>query len=210
MGTTFKKIPAGANRGGILALGSVLASQAHANESSPIKRGKFVRDRILCQDLPPPPADADTTPPGLDPALTTRERFAKHTSDAACRSCHQFIDGVGFSFERYDGVGGYRELENGKTIDASGEIKGREGLSTGTSETFTGPKELAALLAKGETAPRCFATQWFRFSRGLKEQGQEVCTARALGSRFLEKGQSIPELLVSVVSQRSFLVRREK
>jgi hypothetical protein len=208
LGTTFKKIPAGPNRGGILALGSVLASHAHANESSPIKRGKFVRDRILCQELPPPPADADTTPPGLDPTLTTRERFAKHTADAACRSCHQFIDGVGFSFERYDGVGGYRELENGKTIDASGEIKGREGLDTGTSETFSGPKELAALLAKGESAPRCFATQWFRYSRGLREQGQEICTARALGSRFLEKGQSIPELLVSVVTQRSFLSRR--
>jgi len=208
MGSTFKKIPAGANRGGILSLGSVLASHAHSNESSPIKRGKFVRDRILCQELPPPPADADTTPPGLDPMLTTRERFAKHTSDAACRSCHQFIDGIGFAFERYDGVGAYRELENGKAIDASGEIKGREGLDTGTSETFTGPKELAALIAKGESAPRCFATQWFRFSRGLKEQGQEVCTARALGSRFLAKGQSVPELLVSVVTQRSFLLRR--
>lgn len=210
IGAAFKKVPAGANRGGILALGSVLASHAHANESSPIKRGKFVRDRILCQDLPPPPGDVDTTPPGLDPTLTTRERFGKHTSDAACRSCHQFIDGVGFGFERYDGVGAYREVENGKSIDASGELKGREGLDTGTSETFEGPKGLAVLLAKGESAPRCFAKQWFRFSRGLKEQGQEICTAHALGTQFLAKGQSIPELLVSVVTQRSFLIRREK
>lgn len=204
------KIAAGPQRGGILTLGSVLASHAHANESSPIRRGKFVRERILCQDLLPPPPSADTTPPGLDATLTTRERFAKHTSNAACASCHQFIDGVGFSFERYDGVGAYRETENGKPIDASGVIKGRESLESGTSEAFDGPKGLAALLAKSETAPKCFATQWFRFARGMKEDGAEVCAARALGAKFLEKNQDIRELMVAAVTQRSFLVRREQ
>lgn len=204
----LKKIPAGEQRGGILMLGSVLASQAHANESSPIRRGRFVRERLLCQELTPPPPSADTTPPGLDATLTTRERFAKHTSNAACKSCHQFIDGVGFAFERYDGVGAYRSTENGKPIDSSGEIKGRESFESGTSELFDGPKGLSALLAKSESAPRCFATQWFRFSRGLKETGAEMCTARALGNKFLEKGQDIRELMVAVVTQRSFLVRR--
>lgn len=210
IGATAKKVPAGAQRGGILTLGSVLAAHAHANESSPIRRGKFVRDRLLCQELSPPPPSADTTPPGLDATLTTRERFAKHTANAACKSCHQFIDGVGFSFERYDGVGAYRETENGKPIDASGDIKGRESLESGTSEKFDGPKGLAALLEKSEAAPKCFATQWFRFARGLKEDGPEVCTAHALGAKFLEKKQDIRELMVAVVMQRSFLVRREK
>lgn len=203
-----KRLAAGPERGGILTLGAVLASHAHSNESSPIKRGKWVRDRLLCQDLPPPPVNADTTPPGLDPSLTTRERFARHTSDPSCRSCHQFIDGVGFAFERYDGVGAHRTEEGGKPIDARGEIKGRESLSNGVAESFDGPKGLAALLAKGDGAPRCFATHWFRFARGMKEGEQEVCASRALGKRFLESGQDIRELLVAVVTQRSFLVRR--
>lgn len=202
------KIAGGPDRGGILGLGAVLASHAHSNESSPIKRGKWVRDRLLCQDLPPPPANANTTPPGLDPTLTTRERFAKHTSDPACKSCHQFIDGVGFAFERYDGIGAHRTEEGGKTIDQGGEIKGRESLSNGVSETFDGPKGLAALLGKGEGAPSCFATHWFRFARGLREDGPEVCAARTLGKKFLEKGQDIRELMIAVVTQRSFLVRR--
>jgi len=206
--TTPTRIAAGPNRGGILTLGAVLASHAHSNESSPIKRGKWVRDRLLCQDLPPPPANANTTPPGLDPTLTTRERFAKHTSDPSCRGCHQYIDGVGFSFERYDGIGAHRTEEGGKAIDASGEIKGREGLGNGVSETFEGPKGLAALLGKGEGAPRCFATHWFRFARGLKEEGPEVCAAKTLGSKFLEMGQDVRELMILVVTQRSFLVRR--
>jgi hypothetical protein len=208
IGATPKKVPGGAQRGGLLTLGSVLASQAHANESSPIKRGKWVRDRLLCQELPTPPPSVDATPPGLDPALTTRERFAKHTADPSCASCHQFIDGVGFAFERYDGVGAHRATENGKPIDASGEIRGREGLDTGTKEAFEGPRELAALLAKSERAPRCFAHQWFRYARGLKEQGPDACAARTLAKAFLDGGQSIPDLLVKVVTQRSFLVRR--
>lgn len=205
---TPQKIAGGAERGGILALGAVLASHAHSNESSPIKRGKWVRDRLLCQDLPPPPANANTTPPGLDPTLTTRERFAKHTSDASCRGCHQYIDGVGFGFERYDGAGAHRTEEGGRSIDATGEIRGRESLTNGVSESFDGPKGLAALLAKGEGAPSCFATHWFRFARGLKEDGPEVCAARTLGKKFLEKGQDIRELMIAVVTQRSFLVRR--
>ncbi len=207
-GTTPVKLAAGPNRGGLLTLGSILASQAHSNESSPIKRGKFVRDRLLCQELSPPPPSVDATPPGLDPTLTTRERFAKHTANIACRSCHQFIDGVGFGFERYDGVGGYRELENGKSIDSSGELRGREGFETNTVEAFDGPRALGALLAKGESAPRCFATQWYRFARGIKEEGVDACSAQRLGTLFLEKGQNVQELLVAVVLQRSFLVRR--
>lgn len=206
--SSVTKVSGGADRGGLLTLGAVLASQAHSNESSPIKRGKWVRDRLLCQDLPPPPTNANTTPPGLDPTLTTRERFAKHTSDPACKSCHQFIDGVGFGFERYDGVGAHRTEEGGKTIDQSGEIKGRVELTNGVSEPFDGPKGLAALMGKTDGAPSCFATQWFRFARGLKEDGVDSCAARTLGKTFLAKGQDIRELMVAVVMQKSFLVRR--
>src|SRR5690606_834159 len=88
-GADFVRVdaPAESGRGGLLGLGSVMASHAHSNESSPIKRGLFVRDRMLCQDLPPPPANLDTTPPGLDLSLTTRERFAQHTADPNCISC---------------------------------------------------------------------------------------------------------------------------
>src|SRR6185295_5842377 len=105
------------HRGGLLTLGSVLASHAHAMDSSPIKRGVFVRRRLLCQSLPDPPANIDTTPPPLDRTKTTRDRFAEHTSNSACKQCHQYIDGVGFGFEGYDGAGAYRTTENGASID---------------------------------------------------------------------------------------------
>ena len=125
-GSDWQQLPVAADsgRGGILGMGAVLASQAHSNESSPIKRGVFVRGRLLCQDLPPPPPDVDATPPGLDPSLTTRERFAVHDSNPACSGCHRYIDGVGFGFEGFDGVGARRTTENGHAVDMSGTETG--------------------------------------------------------------------------------------
>ena len=51
--------------------------------------------------------------PEVDPNATTRERFAQHTANPVCAGCHQYIDGVGFGFERFDAVGRWRDTENG-------------------------------------------------------------------------------------------------
>jgi hypothetical protein len=109
-------------------MAAVLATHAHPDESSPVRRGLFVRSRLFCQDLAPPPPDVDATPPGLDPTLTTRERFARHTSNPSCAGCHQFIDGIGFAFEGYDGIGARRLVDNGKPVDESGALVGAEDL----------------------------------------------------------------------------------
>ncbi len=99
-----------------------------ATSPRPVRRGVFVRPQLLCQSLPSPPENLNVMPPGLDPSLTTRARFQRHSSDAACSGCHQLIDPVGFGFERYDGVGAYRDTEAGMPIDGSGEVLGLESL----------------------------------------------------------------------------------
>jgi hypothetical protein len=121
-------VAADSGRGGLLSMAAVLATHAHPDESSPVRRGLFVRSRLFCQDLAPPPPDVDATPPGLDPTLTTRERFARHTSNPSCAGCHQFIDGIGFAFEGYDGIGARRLVDNGKPVDESGALVGAEDL----------------------------------------------------------------------------------
>ncbi|AKF07252.1 DUF1592 domain-containing protein [Sandaracinus amylolyticus] len=206
----FDRVSAPPERvGGLLVMGSVMASHAHSNESSPIRRGLFVRDRLLCQDLPPPPADADTTPPGLDPTLTTRERFRRHTDDPVCSACHQFIDGVGFPFERFDAVGAYREQENGLAIDTSGELIGVEALSDGARLALAGPQELAAQIAESDTARDCMARQWWRWARGtIERDAGDACSVRALATRFEESGGDLRDLMVAVVTQPSFRIRR--
>lgn len=204
----YEKVEVGdSQRGGILGLGAVMASHAHQNESSPIKRGLFVRDRLLCQILPDPPENIDTTPPGLDPTLTTRERFARHTADAACSGCHQFIDGVGFGLEGFDGVGQQRSVENGLPVDVSGELRGLEGLGEGTVQTFEGPRELAALLRDSESAKACLAMQYFRFGRGYEEREADACSLAALRERFEDGELTVRTLLESLPQLKSFVIR---
>jgi hypothetical protein len=195
------------HRGGLLTLGSVLASHAHAMDSSPIKRGVFVRRGLLCQSLPDPPPNIDTTPPPLDPTKTTRDRFAAHTSNAACKSCHQYIDSIGFGFESYDGVGIYRTTENGATIDTSGSVLG---LETGSMSTtpFQGPTDLGGTLAKSPTAQACAATQYYRYTRGFQETNADACAVVHLQQAFAARGLDFKELMVSAVLEDSLRVRR--
>jgi hypothetical protein len=195
------------HRGGLLSLGSVLASHAHAMDSSPIKRGVFVRRRLLCQTLSDPPPNIDTTPPPLDRTKTTRDRFSEHTSVAGCKQCHQFIDGIGFGFEAFDGVGQYRTTENGAPIDVTGSVVG---LETGSNDAtpFQGPGELGVLLARSATAQACAATQYFRYTRGFQESGQDTCSVLQLQQAFKAKGLNFKELLISTALEDSFRLRR--
>jgi hypothetical protein len=167
-----------------------------------------VRDRLLCQDLPPPPANLDTTPPGLDPKLTTRARFAKHTASAACSSCHQYIDGVGFGFEGFDGIGKLRTVENGMPVDISGDLKGLTSLSDKTSNPFEGTRELSTMLADSATAQSCLTLQYYRFARGYEETRHDACSLDKLKQKFEAKDLTVKELLVNLALLDSFTVRR--
>ncbi len=111
-------------RAGILTQPSLLSTLAKPNQSSPILRGKFVRERFLCQDLPPPPPNLVIVPPKVAPGATTRERFAQHDKDPACSGCHSLMDPIGFGFEHYDAVGAYRTTDNGLPVDATGWFPG--------------------------------------------------------------------------------------
>lgn len=205
----FRSYPvSNGQRGGLLSTGVVLGALAHSNESSPVKRGVALRERILCQDLPDPPADVDTTPPGLDRSLTTRERFARHTDDPRCSSCHSYIDQVGFGFEGYDGVGDYREMEHGRPVDQSGSVKDRERFGAGTNDTFSGVRELGALMAQTRAAQDCVALQYFRHGFGHLESEGGSCTVSAMQKAFQDGQLSFRALMTETLAHESFTRRR--
>ena len=106
----------------MLTQGSLLASHAHRNQTSPVHRGIVVRENMLCQPLDPPPLDVNVTPPPPTPATTTRERFANHEADPMCAGCHVMIDPIGLAFEHYDAIGAWRTTDGPSAVDASGEI----------------------------------------------------------------------------------------
>jgi hypothetical protein len=197
----------GRQRGGALTLGAVLGAHAHSNESSPVRRGVFVRHQLLCQSLPSPPENLNVMPPGLDPSLTTRARFQRHSSDVACSGCHQHIDPVGFGFERYDGVGAYRETEAGMPIDGSGEVLGLESLTSTDRKPFDGPVQLGALIADSPNAQACFARQLYRYARGGEAGGRDGCAIKKLQAAFTAASGNIQQLFIEVLKQKSFRER---
>lgn len=191
------------NRGGLLTLGSVLSVHGRPDSSSPIHRGVLVRERLLCQHLPPPPAGVDAEPPGLDPNKTTRDRYTQHSADPTCKGCHSLIDPIGFGFEQFDGIGRFRTKEGGTTIDVRGEILN----APNTSGTFDGLKDLSAKLSKSTDVHQCFTLQWMRWSYGMKAKTPLKCALKKLSEDFTASGTDVKALLIAITQTKHFRMR---
>jgi hypothetical protein len=202
-GEAFEKVSLDATqRAGVLTLGSLLSINAHSNQTSPVHRGKLVRERFLCANIPPPPPNVMVKAPEPDPNSTTRQRFAQHSADAACKGCHSLMDPVGFGFENYDGMGRYRTMDGALAVDASGEL-----TATDVDGTFTGVVGLAEKLAGSNDVRKCYETQWFRFAYGRGETDSDACSLSAIDTRVQAAGGSIKELLVALTQTDAFLYR---
>lgn len=193
-------------RAGILTQAAFLASHSKPNESFPIARGKYLWERVLCQPLSPPPADLKVTAPPPSTATTTRERFAQHSSVPPCSGCHRLIDPLGFGLESYDGIGAYRTTENGKPVDASGEIVGLSGDLAGP---FRGGVELAAKLGASAVVRECTARNAFRWALGRDETDAEQCLFPGIAARA-GNGADLRELLVAVARTDAFVLRSDR
>jgi hypothetical protein len=192
-------------RRGLLTHASVLAGLAGAEESSPVSRGRFVRERLLCGELSPPPPGLDTELPPLEPGATTRERFEQHTSDPTCAGCHVLMDPIGFGFEHYDAIGRFRSDQDGQAIDASGTVVG---LGAAGDVAFDGAIELATVLAEAPAVEACYARQWFRYGLGRREDPEvDACTLTTLEDSLRDSGGDVRALLLALVVSDAFLVR---
>ncbi|MGB0637806.1 MAG: DUF1592 domain-containing protein [Myxococcota bacterium] len=152
------ELSADGGRRGFLGQASFLALNSHPVSTSATLRGKFVREVILCQYIPPPPSDINTAipEPSAD-AATLRERVAVHLEDDFCASCHQLTDPIGLGFENFDGLGHWRTLENGVEIDPSGDLD---------SHDFTTAWEMTALVATHPAMPGCLTQTLMSYASG--------------------------------------------
>ena len=110
-------------RAGVLTSAVFLAGHAHPRAPSPVLRGVYVLNELLCTDLgPPPPVPTAMNVPAPNPNATNREAYEQLTAPDACQGCHTIINPLGFPFEYYDGWGRFRTVEPGSEleIDASG------------------------------------------------------------------------------------------
>jgi hypothetical protein len=190
-------------RRGILTLGGILAANAKENQTSPVLRGKFVREQLLCQQLPPPPANLVIMPPEVTPGTTTRQRFAMHETQALCASCHTLMDGMGVGFENYDPLGRWRTTDQGLPIDASGQIT----ATTDMNGTFDGVVDLAGKFEHSEEVRQCIVTQWFRYANGRSEVSADACTLQHLYQGFEDSAHDMRDLVTKMAVSDAFRYR---
>ncbi|MCX4239575.1 DUF1592 domain-containing protein [Paraliomyxa miuraensis] len=186
---------------GFMTQPGLMALFAKPDRSSPIHRGMFVRETILCQ-TPPPPPDNVPEPPSVDESQTTREQFAQHAEDPVCAGCHALMDPIGFGFEHFDGIGRYRATEWGLEVDAAGELKG-----TDVDGTFDGAVELAHRLASSDQVKACVVSQWFRFGYGRYETEEDEDSIAELHAAFAASDYDIKELIVALTQTDAFRYR---
>jgi hypothetical protein len=198
-GADFVKttLPAGGLRLGILGNASFLASNAHEATTSPTRRGKFVREVMLCHEIPAPPPNVDAAlppePPGGAPR-TMRERLAGHNAPG-CITCHAKMDPLGLAFENFDALGAFRAQDGGLAIDPSGDLDGQR---------FGNPRELGAVLRAHPDVEACLVRGLYRYAVGhIETAGEEVLIQRVAAAMG---GDRFRSALLGVIESDGFRV----
>jgi len=191
-------------RGGLLRHASVLTVTSYATRTSPVIRGKWILENLVGTPPPPPlpdvPALDDNT---VSANLPVRERLAKHRANAACASCHDLMDPVGFALENFDALGRWRTLEEGKPVDATG------GFPDGAK--FTGVAGLEqALLNRPELFAGTLTEKLLTFALG---RGVETYDAPAV--RQILRGAKVDNyrfsaVVLGVVNSPPFRMRQSQ
>ncbi len=97
------------NYGGLLTQGAIMKVTANGTTTSPVIRGVWVSERLLGQEIPPPPENIPAIEPDIRGAKSIREMLSKHTENGDCASCHRKIDPPGFALEHFDPSGRWRD-----------------------------------------------------------------------------------------------------
>jgi hypothetical protein len=192
-----------AQRGGLLTQPWFPTLHSGAVETTPSRRGLFVRERLLCQDLPPPPADVHARPPAASrPDETPRERLSAATGGAFCQTCHALIDPIGLAFEHYDAIGRYRDRDGSRRIDASGAVP-----QSDVAGEIAGAVELSRRLASSRDVRECFAEQLYRYAHGRSTELEDGCRLFELAAAFSASGGNVRTLIATLVGREELSTR---
>lgn len=189
-------LPSSGGRRGFLGQASFLALQAHATSTSVTRRGQYLREVLLCQELPSAPAGLNTSiPEATEAAPTMRDRVAQHNADPTCAACHELMDPIGLGFENFDGVGRWRTEESGVVIDPSGDLDGAD---------FADAWELAGLVADNRAFTGCVSDTLLAAAvgHGLAEGEEDLADWHTDGLK--ESGYRVKALLRDIARGPAF------
>jgi len=149
----------GAKRPGYFSQVPYLTMNGFNGDPNSILRGKTLNLDVLCSKLGPPAPMIPPIPP-LMPGQTNRQRIDTLTGSCGMTCHNDMINPLGFAFEHYDGMGQWRDTENGGlTIDSSGKYT----FADGAVKTWTDSNGLLQILASNPQAHTCFSMKLASF-----------------------------------------------
>ena len=205
-GSRFRRVTLDedSERGGLLRQGSILTVTSYATRTSPVVRGKWVLENLIGVPPPPPlpdvPALKDNT---VDGNLTVRKRLAEHRSNAVCAGCHNLMDPMGLSLEKFDAVGRRRSGEGGVAIDASG------GFPDGSRFADVQGLE-AALMRRPELFVGTVAEKLLTYASGRGLEYYDAPAIRTIVRDARAKNFRMSSIILGVVQSQPFQMRASR
>jgi hypothetical protein len=188
------------NRFGLLGKGSFLMGTSYANRTSPVKRGAWILENVTGTPPHAPPPGVEALKENMDgaKAQTVRERMEAHRSNPSCNQCHGILDPLGFAFENFDAIGGWRskDHETATAIDAGGELGGVQ---------LRGPADVRKLLMQkpGQFA-LTFTEKLFGYSLGRGLDYTDMPTVRAIVRDAAKDNYRFVSIVLGIVNSPSF------
>jgi len=216
-----------AHRMGILTHPAWLLAHSQNTETDPVRRGRWIREKLLAGRVPDVPITVDAQIPE-DPHRTLRERLDSVTGRQECWKCHQQMNPLGLTFEIFDDFGRYRTEESlehpenilregdrqsvvnvykTKPVDASGTLSGTgdPALDGDVQDAF----DLIDRLAKSERVRQSIIRHAFRYFLGRNEMLSDSQTLIAADQAYLRSGGSFRAVIVSLLTSDSFMYRKD-
>ncbi len=192
-GAEAREVTAADGRASVLGLSAWLALHVQGDHPSPIQRGRWVSDHVLCEPVPPPPAGLEVPSIEFEGELTVREQLEEHRANEVCASCHVRLDILGMGFQRYDALGRVRD-EPG--LDSLGELPDGGG-------TFDGAEEMAALMDR-EAFVACITRWLMTYALGRSPVGAENADIDAIAEEATAGGWSLGQVLEAIALTDGF------
>lgn len=183
-------------RRGWLTQPGLLTATSYPTRTSPVKRGVWVVSNLLCDEPLPPPPGVEGFPEPEGELVTVRDRLEAHRADPVCNSCHEAFDPVGLAFENFDGIGRWRDLDQGVPVDATGQ------LPDGTA--IDGVASLAAVMAEDERLLDCVVEKVFTYAHRRAPVGEDAPFLAELREGTTARGGTLRDLLVALVTSETF------
>ena len=220
------------NRKGMLTHPAWLIAHSLNLETDPVRRGKWIREKLLAGTIPDIPITVDAVIPE-DHHKTLRQRLEKRTAAAYCWKCHQKMDPLGLPFEIYDDFGRFRSeerIEHPKNLfkEFDRKVPRQNGINVAQYKTLpveanslikdSGDKkvdgeirdalELAERLAKSPRVRQSIIRHAFRYFMGRNEALSDSKTLIDAEKAYLDNAGSFDAVIVSLLTSDSFIFRK--